>query len=373
MSLIPWPILPMPSRVLVCEWATAGLALLERSSALHREGRAMLVALVEDLARIDDVSVRALISDDLGLEAEIPDPVRVPVVRAHAERALLELAPAFDGVVLIAPETDGIHALLSRQILRAGGRVLGSTPAGIARAADKLLLARRLARFGVPALPAELLAAPSAVIERLGRDLVLKPRRGAGAEGVRRIASDDVPRLASGSHRGSRSRRIVTPFCEGTAASILVLVGRESHVPLLPTLQVITIDPDGHLAYRGSEAPLHASLVERASRLASATVSASTGLRGVVGVDLILGERDEDDRVVEVNPRFTTSWLALRRLARENIAERFLECFTIGAPRAIEFESSRIRLHPDGTIAPESSMALEVSPPHAHDTRPISS
>src|SRR5690606_34841109 len=191
MSLIPWPILPMPSRVLVCEWATAGLALLERSSALHREGRAMLVALVEDLARIDDVSVRALISDDLGLEAEIPDPVRVPVVRAHAERALLELAPAFDGVVLIAPETDGIHALLSRQILRAGGRVLGSTPAGIARAADKLLLARRLARFGVPALPAELLAAPSAVIERLGRDLVLKPRRGAGAEGVRRIASDD--------------------------------------------------------------------------------------------------------------------------------------------------------------------------------------
>ena len=40
-----------------------------------------------------------------------------------------------------------------------------------------------------------------------------------------------------------------------------------------------------------------------------------------MGVDLILGNHAEEDCVIEINPRLTTSYLLLRQAAQENLAE----------------------------------------------------
>jgi predicted ATP-grasp superfamily ATP-dependent carboligase len=50
------------------------------------------------------------------------------------------------------------------------------------------------------------------------------------------------------------------------------------------------------------------------------------GLSGYFGVDLVLGESADgsQDRVIEINPRLTTSYLGLRRLARFNLAQALL-------------------------------------------------
>ena len=54
-------------------------------------------------------------------------------------------------------------------------------------------------------------------------------------------------------------------------------------------------------------------------RAAAATLGALPGLRGHVGVDLVVAP----DRcvVIEVNPRLTTSYVGLRRALRANLAE----------------------------------------------------
>ncbi len=57
------------------------------------------------------------------------------------------------------------------------------------------------------------------------------------------------------------------------------------------------------------------------------------GLRGFTGVDLVLSEKNPgEDRVIEINPRLTTSYTALRRLARNNLAGCWLDVWTGGNP-----------------------------------------
>ena len=62
--------------------------------------------------------------------------------------------------------------------------------------------------------------------------------------------------------------------------------------------------------------------------LARAAVRAIAGLRGYVGVDLVLGE--DAVRCIEINPRLTTSYIALRRVARLNLAHSIRDACMAG-------------------------------------------
>jgi hypothetical protein len=77
---------------------------------------------------------------------------------------------------------------------------------------------------------------------------------------------------------------------------------------------------DGRFRYLGGRLPLPAPLANRAIALAERAVRTVPGLLGYVGVDLVLVEKPEGDRVIEINPRLTTSYLGLRRLVRGNLA-----------------------------------------------------
>jgi len=70
--------------------------------------------------------------------------------------------------------------------------------------------------------------------------------------------------------------------------------------------------------------PLSPVLNERAQQLALRAVGVVAGLFGYVGVDVVLGASNDADRVIEINPRLTTSYVGLRRLARFNLAEMLL-------------------------------------------------
>ena len=101
---------------------------------------------------------------------------------------------------------------------------------------------------------------------------------------------------------------ILQPFVAGQAASVAFLIGSHQVLPLLPAKQQLS--EDGRFHYRGGIVPLPQDLADRAVRLARRAVAAVPGLRGYVGVDLVLG--DEGESVIEVNPRLTTSYLGLR-------------------------------------------------------------
>ena len=68
-------------------------------------------------------------------------------------------------------------------------------------------------------------------------------------------------------------------------------------------------------------------LHDRANRLAGRALKNFPGLEYWVGVDLILGhnENGEEDYIVEINPRLTTSYLGARKgLPNNNLAKLWL-------------------------------------------------
>ncbi len=126
---------------------------------------------------------------------------------------------------------------------------------------------------------------------------------------------------------------IVQPFVSGLAASVAFLCGPSGNLTLPATEQHLS--DDGRFHYLGGRLPLAPELAERARHLAGWAVASVAGLRGYVGVDLVLGETVEDDAAIEINPRLTTSYVGLRALAESNLAEAMLEVAAGGATRKL--------------------------------------
>src|SRR5262249_11900910 len=111
-------------------------------------------------------------------------------------------------------------------------------------------------------------------------------------------------------------------FVPGRAASVAFLVGTDRTVPLVPCWQHLS--DDGRFQYLGGELPIPPDLAARAEAVARQAIDCVRGLRGYVGVDVVLGETR--DWAIEINPRLTTSYVGLRQLAAFNLAEAMLAC-----------------------------------------------
>jgi predicted ATP-grasp superfamily ATP-dependent carboligase len=95
----------------------------------------------------------------------------------------------------------------------------------------------------------------------------------------------------------------------------LLADGRRA-VPLVVNEQRVTAGTA--LVYRGGSTPFDHPLAAAAAEAATRTCEAIPGLRGYVGVDLILA--DSGPVVLEVNPRLTTAYVGVRAVLDENVA-----------------------------------------------------
>src|SRR4029079_16754040 len=99
----------------------------------------------------------------------------------------------------IAPETGGCLERLTRRVERLGTMLVGSASTAIRLASDKHRLPGVLAHCGVAHPQTRLLGASenaAPIAEALGYPIVVKPRRGAGCEGVRLALNPRELRLA---------------------------------------------------------------------------------------------------------------------------------------------------------------------------------
>jgi predicted ATP-grasp superfamily ATP-dependent carboligase len=113
--------------------------------------------------------------------------------------------------------------------------------------------------------------------------------------------------------------------------SVLCIAGGGSILPLDPCRQ--RLSEDGAFRYLGGSVPLgEAELSERACALAVTAVGSFRDPGGFIGVDLLLGETGKDDQVIEINPRPTTSYCALRRRSPVNLAQLSLDLLAGGKP-----------------------------------------
>ena len=302
----------MTRRIFIYEDTCGGGCEDRLPALLRREGMAMLRALAGDFASLENVEVVTTLDERI-------DPGNLPLepleIGSPAELASKfdVLAAECDLSLIVAPELGGRLTNLSRRVVRVGGKLHGGDIDLVETASDKLHLYRHLDEAGIPALPCWKVE-PG---RRSRATVVQKPRFGAG--------SLEIETLAPGSpEREAEDEMIVTPLLEGQAASVLCIAGAGAIIPLEPCRQ--RLSEDGTFRYLGGSVPLDESnLGERAHALSVAAVASFPDPRGFIGVDLVLGETEKDDRVVEINPRPTTSYCALRRRSSVNLAGLSLE------------------------------------------------
>jgi predicted ATP-grasp superfamily ATP-dependent carboligase len=321
-------------RIFIYEFLTAsglGQSPDSPSHGMYLEGRAMRDAVVEDFARIPETTVFAF-----------PDeaaPVSLELLEEECGRS--------EWTLLIAPAFDECHSQLAELVQREGGRLLGPAPAAIRLTSDKLSLFHHWRKHDVPT-PAATEREPTACE---AFPLVWKPRDGAGSCNTFLLGSAmDVERVKAvigpQSHRGPM---ILQEFIPGRPASIAFLCGPGGNVPLLPASQLLSTD--GRFTYQGGEIPLRSALANRAVILGQRAVDCIPGLLGYVGVDLVLGPANNGsrDHAIEINPRLTTSYVGLRRLACFNMAEAML-AVAMGAGVSLKWKGTPITFTPHGLV-----------------------
>jgi predicted ATP-grasp superfamily ATP-dependent carboligase len=311
-------------RIFVYEFVTGGGCYSASAAmppeSLVAEGRAMLQALVADFAAIDGVQVEVL-ADRRFIAPALSGVTIHSVASAGAEQAALAaLAAAADWSVVIAPEFGGHLLARVEWAEQAGGRLLSPSSRIVALTADKQATATHLAEHGVPAPYGWALLPGDSLPKDFPYPAVLKPRDGAGSQGIEWIESP-----ASATERSAmESPMRLESYCPGMPVSVAFLCGSTGIVPLAPCRQYLS--DDRRFVYCGGGLPLARALAERAGRLATRAVATLAAPVGYLGVDLVLGPDPSGagDVIVEINPRLTSSYVGLRALARGNLAAAML-------------------------------------------------
>jgi tyramine---L-glutamate ligase len=286
-------------------------------ASLALEGRMMRDALVRDLIRVHGVQVMTLYDHRVAppIAATQSEIVRdAPRWRA-AMRGLIESS---DAVWPIAPETGGELELLSRSILDAGQRLIGTEPETVRISASKRETHRLLVQHGIASVPTFRADEPH---PSLGGPWVAKPDDGCGCEHTRLFTQADHAQRWIAS-RPDAARFVLQPYVGGEPLSLCALARSGIGWLLCVNRQRVQVR-DGVFSYNGTQVNalpdpegMFAALVTRIAR-------AMPGLSGYFGVDVILSE--DGPRVVDVNARLTTSWVGLRAALGFNPAKLVLD------------------------------------------------
>lgn len=307
-------------RVLLYEWCCSGglhgpdrgVFLADDAPAHHAvaiasEGRAMLLAVLADAARSGTLEITTLVDDGVPFDLAVEGAWAV-VPSGEEIGSLRRAAASCDVAIIIAPETTGILARRVAAARAVGADVIAPDAAWLACAADKQSTALALAAAGVPVPAGRVQAAGAAWPPGFIRPAVRKRLDGCGCDGFTVVEPHDPA-----PHAAEHAARIEAAAA-GRPVGVACLCGAGRVVPLPPLEQRFTSGPEP--AYRGGSALDDPGLASRAAGLACRAVgalgrAAGCTARGWVGVDLVLGVREDgrDDRVLEINPRLTTSFV----------------------------------------------------------------
>ena len=343
----------------------------------------MLQAVVSDFLALPDLTVTTFLG--AGVPNCLPRGPSLTTIPIWSEQDLLQTlrqtAAAVDAVLLVAPESGGILELLLRTVEHLHPcdrpRPSGTLPVLLNLDdqrtrwfTDKLATWQWLSAHGLPTIPTRLIDRGVAEILLRSQDggrhgdsaqdsrgtpaVVIKPRDGAGSDGVR-IVRDSRVRWQDLPDGAANAPLIAQPFVSGQACSFGLIGGDETEeTTILPAAEQC-LDCDGtSLQYRGGVVPAAPRVCEVVEKLARRMSSAVGGFRGYLGVDVIMDEAlPEQVVIVEVNPRLCTSFVGYRALSSENLAARLL-----GLPsarhRPARWNSGKVSFDVSGGITPHS-------------------
>jgi predicted ATP-grasp superfamily ATP-dependent carboligase len=287
------------------------------------QGRAMRDALVEDLARIEDIAVTYACADASG---HLPDGTSATPVSPLPGESPFEFvhqqALAHDLSWVVAPEGDGLLACLRKIVGKQ--RWIGCDSASIRLASSKSATLEELSRHGI-ATPVDFFGRPEVT------RWVVKPDDGAGAVHTQLFGGLDTALLELARRRHANAPATLEPWVEGEAMSLSLLCDGSGGAEVLSVnRQDIRVEEGGGVHYEGvSVGALKADdpRVAALHQLARQVAAAIPGLRGFAGIDLVW-HAQRGPVVIEVNPRVTCAYVGLSAaLHRPQLAAEVLAKF----------------------------------------------
>jgi carbamoyl-phosphate synthase large subunit len=220
------------------------------------------------------------------------DPAFLPRLLAIAGREAIDLI-----VPTIDPELP-VYAGSRQLLARRGVRIMISAPETIAICADKQLTHGWLRRHGFPAPRQESLAAAISRPDGRRFPLIVKPRRGSGSVGVRRVASwEELRAVGETTHAvGRLADHVVEELAPGLEHTINVFVDSRGG-----SLAAV---PHRRIEVRAGEVSKAVTVKHHGlMRLAQRIAETLPGARGPLCIQCFLAP-DGSVRVTEINARF---------------------------------------------------------------------
>ncbi|QDU75192.1 carbamoyl phosphate synthase-like protein [Bremerella volcania] len=289
------------------------------SGSLLKEGTAMLAAVVDDFAAIDGLKVTVLRDSRLPT-LSVAASQQITVEGPEGERtAFHDAVKSTEATLVIAPEFDGLHYERTKWAEEDGAFLLSPDSTFVEQASCKWKCFQRWRDASVRTIDTFQVHQRSTWEHLLDLPVVTKPSDGAGSEGV---LSWNAGFEVNGQFVDSE-KYLIQPKVYGDAVSCAAL-GNGADFFLLPAA-FQTLDKD--LKYHGGSLPIPLDLNVRAHRLAAQAIRAMPPFRGYVGLDMILGPSPEgkEDVAVDLNPRLTSSYVGLRLLLKNNLAQAMLD------------------------------------------------
>jgi len=325
-------------KILVLEYITAmGID----DPSLWSEGQAMLDGFLEDFK---DRDVDYLISLDQSISRNnYCNPVKL---EGELMDWLDENISNYDSCLVIAPEEDFVLYDIVNFIEKKGVEVIGSSSDAVMTCSDKFRMYESL-KGKVPIIETEKVFFNEIdSYTQFNNKRILKPADGVSCSGVHIVSSNDEMKKAASLIETNLPYFIIQNFIEGISASVsLISNGREA-VPLSLNLQDIHFTDDG-INYNGGKVPLIHELEDEAKEVAKRAVESMDGLKGYVGVDVILGK---EVHLVEINSRITTPYVALRRILNFNLGDAILDSIYGKLPIKINLSGTMSFCKKDGVL-----------------------
>jgi predicted ATP-grasp superfamily ATP-dependent carboligase len=269
--------------------------------------------------------------------AELRPPLETDhIISVHspneAKNALQEAAETSDATYIVAPETNGTLQRLVEEIEQSNTLSLNCAANAIAQVSDKTRLQQHARKIGL-ATPETISFATKeksediveAIGEKLGFPVILKPAESVACEALS-IANDEEQAKAAIEKiaKHASNRLMAQKPIQGTPASVTLISNGKEATPITLNEQNISLKtPSQTSTYNGGTTPLNHKLENAAFAAARKLAESIKGLKGYIGVDLIL--TDSKPVIIEINPRLTTSYIGIRRVIKTNLAQTIMD------------------------------------------------
>ena len=147
--------------------------------------------------------------------------------------------------------------------------------------------------------------------------MIIKPIDGVACQGVQLVSSFNEFKENLKNNINNRDYIILQKYIPGKSCSVSLISNGKKSIPISLNSQEISFNKNG-LEYKGGQIPFNHKLKENAMHIAKLVVESISGLKGYVGVDLMISDTNEIF-ILEINSRLTTPFVALRQLINENL------------------------------------------------------